>query len=600
MKKSLVFICVLFCALLVLCACADSSVLVIGEQVGFDSAPSASSVGERIEITIDTSGLNKSYDAIPVEYPSYSSDLDTDPRVNYFWYEKTENGYEQIFEPPVYVGEYKVVIKTVEDGTTAFYGEATALFEITPAIITPLSGGLFHYNGASVFVVENVPAMGTDRIGYEIAFEHGNVGAPLQYIRIFGENAENYAMDPEFLPAISPRVLRVSDLAMGEVQKTYDATDLVALYLDESILPGILEGESTSVLVSGNVVNVGAAQVSGAVAMTSSNPNYKIVGSFSFGLEVTPATVKLPETVTYCGKSEVAISLSTGLGNDVLDVTLSFAGKDAGSVLAQNGVQLGGVYAQNYKMPENPSVTIIPCVLDLSALHGFVAVKPFDGTDKLTLSLTNAEFSQIPTDEVLLLEGSVAQTDLCVAKECIFLPFATNGNFTVINSLQLSLSIEKAVVKLSGVIEFAYNGMAERPLANDSAYVSGVSSVAPVGLVLVFESAEPGAALLGVKMIGENAKYYESDAAELEATIRQVELSLNAKHISFAANGENTRVICAAKSYLLTAVAQGDDVCVVFTFASAEAGAALVSVELVGEDAYKYVLNTEDLTAILV
>ncbi len=601
MKKRLLCIGAGLCCLLLLCACATGEVLQSDVSVHYDNAGAVSAPSQKIEISIDTTGLNKSYDAKPVEYPAYTSDLDTDPRVNYFWYQKTENGYVEIATPPIFVGEYKVVVKTVEDSTTDYVGEASALFSITPAIISPLSGNDFPYNGASVFVMENVAAMGDDRIGYEIAFEHCNVGARVSYIRFFGENSENYCLDPEYVPQITPRVLQITGLDVRNVQKTYDATDLVTLYFDADVHTGFLPGEGSALVVSTGVTSVCDPTQTVAKVQSTLNPNYRLVGDFSLMLEILPALFVPPTTVTYCGASEITLALPTGLGTDVLDVTLRFDGKDVGAVLQENGVSLGGACAMNYVLPATPYATIQPCVIDLSSLKNYACVKQFDGGDKLTLHLTNAEFAQIPTGEVLVLGGSVGQIGLCEAKEVTFRAIVCeNKNFTISNTLTLTLTVKKATIKLSGALSLAYNGMSVRPLAADSEHVSGLSALAPVGLLLVFEGAEPGAALVDVKMFGENAEYYTLDLSGFTAEIRAVSLSLNAKQATFEANGESTRKLCNNQTYLLTTVAQGDDVYVLLTFSSAEAGAVLVSAELCGKDAYKYVLNTEGFTATLV
>jgi len=68
----------------------------------------------------------------------------------------------------------------------------------------------------------------------------------------------------------------------------------------------------------------------------------------------------------------------------------------------------------------------------------------------------------------------------------------------------------------------------------------------------------------------------------------------------FVTNGESTRKLCNNQTYLLTTVAQGDDVYVLLTFSSAEAGAVLVSAELCGKDADKYVLDTAGFAATLI
>ena len=181
MKKRILFpliavLCLLLCVLLAACARTEAPQTVHSDSVELLATPEQTQPLRDINLKADVTELARPYNARPVNYPSCTADV-AEPRVDFIWYQKVGKEYRQITDRPTFVGDYRVTVYVV-DGME-YTGEDTADFSIMPAVIQPLANGEFPYTGASVFTVDAVPACGEDKIGYEVAFESGNVGAEI-------------------------------------------------------------------------------------------------------------------------------------------------------------------------------------------------------------------------------------------------------------------------------------------------------------------------------------------------------------------------------------------------------------------------------------
>lgn len=584
---------VLLCCLLVACASENAAEAVHSDSVGLLAGGAQVQPLPDINLKIDASELSRPYNARPVNYPSYTSDI-SEPRVEIVFYQKIGGEYVTISDPPTYVGEYRVTVY-VEPGME-YTGEDTVDFAITPAYFKPASKGEFRYTGASVFAVDSVLACGEDRISYEIAFDGPNVGAEISYIRFYGDHAENYRMDPAYTAEILPAKLDISHLNTLSVQKRYDATDLARYTLDHNALSGILKGETATVVLSTGLVDVCAQTQLTATVLRSENPNYEFSGTVSLLLSIEKAVFTPPAEVTYTGSRTITLKLPTGLGEDVLTVTMIFASKNVGAALLKGGVHINGEKVGNYQLAENYTVSIRPKRLQLPEQEEIHAQKRFDGTDRLMLVL-HTGLSAEPTVEVV---GTVPQIFPCAETKVLFRVHEDNNpNYLIEGEFELYLTVQKALLKLSGAPAFTYNGYAERYIGMDSEFVEGGAANYPVGMAVIFEGDDPDAKFLRVAVYGENSVYYEVDYAEFTPAITPAKLCFNVSSIAFAANGEQTRVLRGGRSLFLTAIAQGDKVYALLTFSSAEKGATLVDAKLYGADAHKYVPDIDGFTAVI-
>lgn len=585
-------LCILLAVFFAACA-SENAANVHQESIGMQASTAQTQPLLDINLKIDTNGLSRPYNARPVSYPSYTADI-AEPRVDFTWYKKVGDTYREIDAPPTYVGEYRVTVYVI--GGMDYAGEDTVDFAITPAYFKPAANGAFPYTGATVFRVDSVLACGEDRVSYEVAFDSANVGAPISYIRFYGDHAENYVMDPDYTASILPVVLDVSDLNALRVQKVYDATDLVRYTLDQDALSGILKGETATVVFSTGVINACAQTQATATVLRCENPNYVFRGEAALQLTIEKAVFTPPAEVIYTGSSTITLQIPTGLGEDVLTVTMRFCDKNAGAKLLANGVSIAGERKENYRLAGEYSTTIVKRRLDVSGLGDIHVQKRFDGTDTLEILLNTG----VTASKTLRVVGTVSQIYPCEEIKTLFrLSGMSDSNYYLDEEFEVYLTVEKAVLKLSGAPLFCYNGYTERDIGMNDPFVSGVVATHPVGLKAVFESDAPDAAFLHVAMYGANSAYYELDAAEFAPVITAGTLRFNAKHINFVANGEDTRVVRGGYSPFLTAIAHGDEVYALLTFSSFEAGATLVEVTLYGADADKYLLDTSDFTAVI-
>ncbi len=584
-------LCLMLCVIFAACASEDAAQSVHSESIGMLADATPSQPLRDINLKIDTDGLSRPYDARPVNYPSYTADI-AEPRVAFTWYKKVGSAYQEIANPPIFVGEYRVTVSVI--GGMDYTGEDTADFSITPAYFKPAANGAFPYTGASVFRVDSVLACGEDRISYEIAFESANAGAKISYIRFYGDHAENYRMDPEYTASILPVTLDISSLQSLTLQKVYDATDLVRYTLDHNALPGIFEGDVAAVSLSTGVSDACTkTQVTGTVVQCE-NPNYVFVGNAKLYLTVEQAIFTPPVEVLYTGSSRITLQIPTGLGKDVLTVDMRFTGKNAGATLLANGVQLTGEKAENYKLAEEYGACIVKRRLEISSFGEIRVQKRFDGTNTVSFVLETG----LAAAKTFHVTGTVDEIYPCAERKTTFRVSETNDpNYLLDGEFEIYLTVEKAQIKLSGTPVFCYNGYSERYIGMNDSFVSGGVAAYPVGMKAVFESDAPDAAFLHVALYGENSAYYELDTTAFAPEIATAKLSFNAQSIQFAANGENTRILRGGRSPFLTAIAHGDEVYALLTFSSAEAGATLIDVKLYGADAYKYALDIGNFSA---
>ena len=549
-----------------------------------------------INLKIDAESLVHSYNARQISYPLFTADI-AEPRVEYFWYQKRANEYVAIDAPPTYVGEYRVTVRVADE--MDYIGEDTVDFTISPAVFNPQNAE-FQYTGASVFSVAAVSAYGTDKIGYEVAFQSGNVGAEIAYITLRGDHAENYRISEDFCASIMPLSVDISSLDVISAQKSYDATDLLFYTFTSDTLPGILRGESATVVFSTGIVDVCDATVMTASVLRCENSNYRFSGEVDVSLSVTKAVFTPPTEIAYKGTETITIDVQTGLGEDVLTLTLVFENAGVGSALSADGASFLGDKAGNYLLVPGYTAQIVPVVLDLSAVGVLPVQKRFDGTNTLSLSLSNEHLDAVVPGETLILTGVVSQIYPCRdVVEVLQITAASNANYLIENDLTVCLTVQKALLVFSGSPEFSYNGYSERILNGDASYISGWVADRPVAITAVFESGAPGAEFLRISIRGEYSELYEVDDTVFSPVIKLVTLGFTVEELSFAANGSDTRVLHAGRSVYLTTTVQSDDVFVVLSFSSSEAGAELVGVTLGGTDAHKYVLDAASFSAII-
>ena len=588
-------LCLLLCALFVACASERAVQMVHSDSVGVLAEPEQNAPLRDINLKIDVSELARPYNARPVNYPSYTADM-PEPRVEFIWYKKVGREFVEISAPPTYVGDYRVTVYVI-DGVD-YTGEDTVDFSITPAYLTPTANGQFPYSGATIFAVDSVAACGEDRIGFEVAFDNPNAGAAISYIRLYGEKAENYRIDPEYTAEILPVELDVSTLKNFAVRKNYDATDLVSCTLDHSVFSGISAGDSVTVVFATGIVDVCTQTLVTSEVLHCENPNYIFLGSADLLVSVDQAIFTPPAEVLYTGESCITLQVQTGLGTDVLSLILNFENANVGAALLANGARIEGEKAGNYRLPEEYRVTIAQRHLQISDFGEIHAKKSFDGTGRVQLSLGLDFLPGVAAGSALQLTGTVSQLYPCEeTKVLLRVSEISNPNYSIDEEFEIYLTVEKAILKLYGTPAFAYNGYVERPLGTDSIFVTGALENYPVAVTLVFASAAPGAELARVALHGEYSEYYETDATGFAPKITPARLRFNASNLSFVANGESTRVVRGGRSVWLTAVAQGDEVYALLTFSSAESGATLTDVVLYGADAYKYTIDTSYFTA---
>lgn len=600
MKKRVLFslaavLCLLLCVLLAACAGEDVSQTVHSDSVGLLAVPEQTQPLRDINLKVDVTELARPYNGSPVNYPSYTADI-AEPRVDFIWYKKAGKEYRQITERPTFVGDYRVTVYVV-DGME-YTGEDTVDFSITPADFKPIANGEFPYTGASVFTVDAVPACGEDRIGFEVAFANGNVGAQISYIRFYGDNAENYRMDPSYTAQILPARIDLSHLSALAVQKRYDGTDLIPYTFDHTALSSILPGESATVLFSTGISDACTDAVQKGRVVRCENPNYVFTGEPTLSLKIEKALFAPVAELPYWGSDTVKLELPTGIGTDTIQVTLVFDSANVGAALLAESTRLAGEKAGNYTLAQTDGVRIVPRVFDIAALNGLCAQKRFDGTDRLSVTLNADMLAGIAAGQELVLTGTVPQIMPCAEQELTFLVSeVSNPNYTVAREFKVRLTVQKALLTFSGAPALSYNGYSERVLSADASFMSGLAQGYPIGMIAVFADAAVGSDFLRVVLYGENLQYYEVDDSDFAPVIAPAALRFNATSVTFAANGEDTRVLRGARSPLLTAIAHGDEVFALLTFNSAEAGATLVDVTLYGADAYKYALNISDFTA---
>ena len=567
-------------------------------DLGVLDAPIATLPEQEVDINlkIDAESLVHSYDATQIPYPLFTADI-AEPRVEYFWYQKRVNEYVAIDVPPTYVGEYRVTVRVADE--MDYTGEDTVDFTITPAVFKPQNAE-FQYTGASVFSVAAVSAYGMDKIGYEVAFQSGNVGAPIAYITLRGDHAENYRISEDFRANILPLSVNLSGLNTISAQKSYDATDLLFYTFTSDTLPGILRGESATVVFSTGIVDVCDATMMTASVLRCENPNYRFSGEVDVSLSVTKAVFTPPTEIAYKGTETITIDVQTGLGEDVLTLTLVFENAGVGSALTTDGASFSGDKAGNYVLVQGYTAQIVPIVLDLSTIGVLQAQKRFDGTNVLSLSLSNEHLDAVVPGETLILTGTVTHIYPCRdAVEVLQITAASNSNYLLENDLTVCLTIQKALLVFSGSPEFSYNGYSERILDGNASYISGWVVDRPVAITAAFESGAPGAAFLRVSIRGEYSELYEVDDTAFAPVIKNVTLGFTVDDLSFVANGSDTRVLRAGRSVYLTTTVQSDDVFVVLSFSSGESGAELVGIVLGGADAHKYVLDTASFSAVI-
>ncbi len=598
-KRALISLFAGLCLLLalLLCACANENAAqtLHSDSVGVLATPEQTRPLSDINLKIDESELSRPYNARPVNYPPYTSSI-AEPRVDYFWYKKVGKEYRELNTPPTYVGEYRVTVRVAQG--MEYTGEDSADFSITPAYFTPAANGRFPYTGASVFAVDALPACGEDVIGFEVAFCNAQVGAEISYIRFYGENAENYRMDPAYTAEIMPAELDISHLKALAVQKSYDATDLIRYTFDHASLPAMLRGETASVVFSAGVSDVCANSLQRGKVVRCENPNYVIVGEPELSVTIKKAAFTPVAEIPYWGSDRITLELPTGIGTDTLQVTLVFDSANVGAALLSESTLLAGEKAGNYEVVQGDGVCIVPKALELSALNGLRVQKRFDGTDRLSVCLDTSMLAGIAVGQTLTLMGTVPQITPCAEQKVFFnVSEISNPNYEIPRGFYVELTVKKALLRFVGAPALSYNGYSERLLEADASYVSGLVDTLSIGMIAVFADSAVGAEFLHVFLYGDNLEYYEVDDSDFAPVIAPATLRFNATSVAFAANGEDTRVLRGARSPLLTALAHGDEVYALLHFSSAEAGATLVDVKLYGADAYKYVLDTSDFTA---
>lgn len=553
-------------------------------------------VMQDINIKIDAAAMSRPYNAKQIQYPVFTADV-PEPRVEYFWYQKRGEQYVAIDAPPTFVGEYRVTVR-VEDGME-YTGEDTVEFSITPAVFCP-ENAEFRYTGASVFSVEAVSAYGTDRIGYEVAFKSGDAGAEISYITLRGDRAENYSISPDFRASILPLVLDISQAKALSAQKSYDATELLFYTFDSTTLPGVLRGDSVTAVFSTGITDVCDATTLTASVLRSENPNYRLFGEVEIALRVTKAVFTPPAEIAYRGTKAITLDVPTGLGEDVLTLTLMFESEAVGAKLVSGGVTFAGEHADNYTLQEGYTAQIVPMLLDLSKMGVVQAQKRFDGTNVLCVSLSAEQLPGVAPGEILIFTGTVSQIYPCESvMEVLQITSLSNPNYRFENALTVCLTVKKALLVFSGAPALDYNGYSERILSADGAYVKGLVADRPVAVTAVFDSGAPGAAFRRIRIHGEYSELYEVDDTAFAPVIKTATLGFLVKSLSFASNGSDTRVLRVGESVFLSAAVQSDDVCVVLTFSSPDAGATLLRAELTGKDAYKYRLDITDFTAVI-
>ncbi len=270
-----------------------------------------------------------------------------------------------------------------------------------------------------------------------------------------GTDAGNYSVSaaPGATSTITP--LGIISFGFTGVNRTYDATTVVAVNGSGATLTGVLGGDTVGVAAgnTGTVANknVGAAKpvTIGTVALNGADAaNYTVTDTSAALVTITPLAITSTGVTgvdrTYDGTAVVGVNTGAATLNGTIagdNVSLvtgaatgTMANKNAGNAkpVAVGGLTLGGTDAVNYSLVDasNATVNIAAAVLRAS---GITAVnKVVNGTTTVRLNTSNVSvLGVVPGDTVGVdasgATGSVATPDPGVAKPVTVIGIGLTG-----------------------------------------------------------------------------------------------------------------------------------------------------------------------------